>query len=172
MGDEPAAGSVPEQSAGSVPERSAGLLAVHHVGVTVTDLERSLRFWGRLTGASPRDRRSLAGPGVGRLVGYPDVRIDRAWLDFPGGVALELLQYLEPIDPPYPEGTAHPGNIHLCLGVDDVDVARDHALACGARPVGGPIDVAAGPQAGARVAYVRDPDGITIELFQSPDRPR
>ncbi len=148
------------------------LRAVHHVGVTVTDLERSLDFWGRLTGASPRERRTLDGPGVGRLVGYPDARIERAWLDFPGGVALELLQYLEPVEDACPEGTAHPGNIHVCLAVADADAARSHALACGARPVGGPIDVAAGPQAGARIAYVRDPDGVTIELFQAPDQPR
>ena len=142
--------------------------AVHHVGVTVADLERSVAFWGRLIGASPRDRRTMAGPGVARLVGYPSVRIEAAWLDFPGGIALELLQYLEPVDPPYPEGTAHPGNIHVCLGVGDVDQAREHALTCGARPVGGPIDVGAGPLTGARIAYVRDPDGVTIELFQAP----
>ncbi len=147
---------------------SETLRAVHHVGVTVADLERSLAFWSRLTGASPRDRRTLDGPGVGRLVGYPGARMERAWLDFPGGVALELLEYTEPLEPAYPEGTAHPGNIHVCLDVDDVDAARDHALTCGARPVGGPIDVAAGPREGARVAYVRDPDGITIELFQPP----
>lgn len=150
---------------GAVAE--AGLVAVHHVGVTVVDLERSLAFWGRFLGTSPRERRMLEGPGVGRLVGYPDVRIERVWLDLPGGVALELLQYLEPVEPPYPEGTAHPGNIHLCLGVGNVDTAREHALACGARAVGGPIDVAAGPMAGARIAYVRDPDGVTIELFQA-----
>ncbi len=155
----------PSPGSGSVPERSTGLRAVHHVGVTVADLERSVAFWGRLTGTSPRDRRTLTGPAVGRLVGYAGVRIERAWLDFPGGVALELLQYLEPVELSYPEGPAHPGNIHVCL---DVDVVRDHALACGARPVGGPVDVAAGPLAGARIAYVRDPDGVTIELFQPP----
>lgn len=149
----------------------AGPGGLHHVGVTVADLDRSLAFWGRLTGSSPRDRRTLAGPEVARLVGYPGVRIERAWLDFPGGPALELLQYLEPLVPAYPEGTAHPGNIHVCLGVHDVDAARDHALACGARAVGGPIDVAAGPHAGARIAYVRDPDGVTIELFQAPPPP-
>ncbi len=141
---------------------------VHHVGVTVVDLDRSLAFWGRLTGSSPRDRRTLAGAEVARLVGYPSVAIERAWLDFPGGVALELLQYLDPVEAPYPEGTAHPGNIHVCLHTDDVDAARRHALSCGARPVGGPIDVKAGPQAGARIAYVRDPDGVTIELLQAP----
>ncbi len=102
---------------------------MHHVGVTVAHLERSVAFWGRLTGTSPRDRRALTRPGVGRLAGYPGVRSERAWLDVPGGAALELLQYLEPVELSYPEGTAHPGNIHVRLDVDVVDVISDHALA-------------------------------------------
>jgi catechol 2,3-dioxygenase-like lactoylglutathione lyase family enzyme len=46
-------------------------------------------------------------------------------------------------------------------------LAHQHAVASGARPVGeGPIEVRAGPNAGMRVAYLRDPDGVTIELRQ------
>jgi catechol 2,3-dioxygenase-like lactoylglutathione lyase family enzyme len=57
----------------------------------------------------------------------------------------------------------------VCLRVDDMDVAHAHAVACGARPVSEqPIDVAEGPRAGARLAYVRGPDGVTIELVQDP----
>ena len=60
--------------------------------------------------------------------------------------------------------------MHVCLRVDDMAAAHGHAVACGARPVGeGPIQVAAGPNAGMWVAYLRDPDGVTIELVQ--DKP-
>jgi catechol 2,3-dioxygenase-like lactoylglutathione lyase family enzyme len=34
-----------------------------------------------------------------------------------------------------------------------------------------PIDVAAGPRAGTRLAYLRDPDGVTLELVQPPPAP-
>lgn len=150
--------------AGAVPLR-----AVHHVGVTVADLERSVEFWARLVGTPPRARNVLDGPRVGELVGYPGVRIDRCWLDLPGGVALELLHYRDHTDAPYDPGTAHPGNVHVCLLVDDMGAAHAHAVSCGARPVSAaPVEVAAGPNAGARVAYLRDPDGVTIELFQPP----
>lgn len=151
---------------------AAGPLAarhVHHVGVSVADLDRAAGFWSRLLGSPPRDRRVLDGPGVGRLVGYPGVRVDSCWFDLPGGVALELLEYLDRPEAPYDPGTAHPGNVHLCLGVDDLDAALAHAGACGARLVGeGPVEVAAGPRAGTRLAYLRDPDGVTIELVQAP----
>ncbi len=50
-----------------------------------------------------------------------------------------------------------------------MDAAHAHAVDCGATPVSHrPIDVAAGPRAGTRLAYLRDPDGVTIELVQEP----
>lgn len=148
---------------------AGGLHRFHHAGVTVADLDRSLRFWERLLGVTAHHRTTLGGPRVGQLLGYPGAQIERCWLDLPGGVELELVQYLGRDDEPYAEGTAHPGNVHLCLIVDDMETARDHALACGAAPVGdGPIDVAAGPYAGGKVTYLRNPDGITLELLQVP----
>lgn len=149
---------------------SAPLGPVHHVGISVLDIDRSIRFWRDLVGVGSRDRSTLDGPLVGRLVGYPGVRIERCWIDLPGGLALELLQYLDRDDAPYPPGTAHPGNVHVCLQVDEMAAAYGHALACGAEPVGGPILVPAGPTAGARIAYLRDPDGVTIELVQPAPR--
>jgi catechol 2,3-dioxygenase-like lactoylglutathione lyase family enzyme len=143
--------------------------ALHHVGVSVGDLERSIAFWERLLETSARDRRVLQGPGVGALVGYQGVRIDSCWFDLPGGVALELVHYLDRPEAAHNPGTAHPGSVHVCLKVEDMDVAHAHALACGAEPVSAaPIEVAAGPRAGTRIAYVRTPDGGTIELFQPP----
>ena len=144
--------------------------AVDHIGVTVADLDRAVAFWERLLGTAGRDRDLLAGPRLGGLLGYPSgLRIKSCWIDLPGGGALELLQYLDRDEAALPDGTAHPGNVHVCLRVDDMAAAHGHAVACGARPVGeGPIEVAAGPNAGMRVAYLRDPDGVTLELRQVP----
>ena len=143
--------------------------AVHHVGVTVADMDRAVAFWEALLGTASRDRRVLEGPNLGTMVGYPGIRIESCWIDLAAGVALELLRYLDRDDQPYDPGTAHPGNVHVCLRVDDMDTAHAHAVACGARAVSDrPVDVAAGPRAGSRLAYLRDPDGVTIELVQEP----
>jgi catechol 2,3-dioxygenase-like lactoylglutathione lyase family enzyme len=147
----------------------APFVALHHVGVTVADMDRAVAFWERLLGTRSRDRSVLQGPQLPTLVGYPGIRIEACWVDLPGGAALELLRYLDRDDAPYDPGTAHPGNVHVCLEVDDMEAAHAHAVACGAGPVGArPIVVAAGPRAGARLAYLRDPDGVTIELVQEP----
>jgi hypothetical protein len=88
-------------------------------------------------------------------------------------VILELLDYEAPDKRNNPE-TANPGNIHLCLAVEDASAAWKHAVACSARPVSreGPVEVDGGPNAGARVTYLRIHDGITLELFQPPARVR
>lgn len=147
------------------------MTAVHHIGITVGDLARSMAFWEGMLGAPGRDRRRLEGPRLAALVGYPAVRIDCCWFDLPGGVALELLHYLEPAEPPYGPGSAHPGSVHVCLRAEDMTAAHARAVASGASPVGAaPIEIAHGPRAGSRVAYLRDPDGVTIELFEPPPR--
>ncbi len=144
--------------------------ATHHIGITVTDLERSARFWSALLDVTHGPVEQLRGPQLGRLAGYDSAHVDRCWLTLPGGLHLELLQYLEPDAERYEPGTAHPGNVHVCLTVDDMESAHAHATACGAVPVtdGGWIEVPTGPRAGTRIGYLHDPDGVTLELLQHP----
>ena len=149
-----------------VLRNQAAFDGIDHIGITVADLARSIAFWERMLGEQGRDRRLLEGPRLASLVGYPSVRIDSCWFDLPGGPALELLQYLEPVEMGNDPGTARPGNVHVCLRVADIDAARAHAVAAGATPVSPEaIDITRGPRAGSKMACVRDPDGVTIELF-------
>ena len=142
---------------------------VHHIGVSVADLDRSIAFWTRMLAVPGRDRRVLEGPQLGTLLGYPRARVDSCWFDLPGGVALELLQYLEPVGEANDPALANPGNVHVCLRVSDIDAAHAHAVAAGATPVSAePIEVRAGPYAGTRLACLRDPDGVTLELLARP----
>ncbi len=143
--------------------------AIHHIGVSVLEIERSVGFWERLLGRPARWRRLLDGAYLGEVTGYPGIRLEAAVVDLPGGAALELLQYLVDGRRPHDPATAHPGNVHVCLMVDDLDAAWRHALEAGATPVSPrPVDITAGPNAAARSCYLRDPDGVTIELFQAP----
>lgn len=141
---------------------------VHHVGMSVADLDDALTFWESLIGTRARWRTVLDRPYLGRHVGYPGVSIEAAFVDLPGGLVLELLEYRVDAKEPNPEATANPGNVHLCLRVDDARAWWERAVALGARPVvpEGPVDVDSGPNQGARASYLRIHDGITLELFQ------
>ncbi len=108
------------------------------------------------------------------MKGFPGVNIDAALLEIPGGVLLELLDYRLPDRVPHVDDTRHPGNVHLCLRTDDAEATWARALACGARSVSpnGPVELDGGPNKGAKAAYLRDPDGVSLELFQLPPRLR
>jgi catechol 2,3-dioxygenase-like lactoylglutathione lyase family enzyme len=140
------------------------------VGASVADVGAALAFWEPFLGAPARFRGLLTRPYLGESVGYPGVQIEAALLDLPGGGLLELLEYRLDGREQTPDETKHPGNVHVCLRVGDADAAWSRAVELGARPVrdAGPVDVDAGPNRGARVAYLRVHDGISLELFQVP----
>jgi glyoxylase I family protein len=146
------------------------ILGVHHVGATVADLDAASAFWEGLLERPARFRGLLSRPYLGESVGYPGVSIEIAIFDLPGGVALELLDYRLDGRATVPGETKHPGNVHLCLDVADADDVWRRAVELGARPQreAGPVEIDAGPNRGARVAYLRVHDGVSVEVFQRP----
>ena len=141
--------------------------AIHHIGMSVASIDDALAFWEAFLGTPARWRTVLDRPYLGKHVGYPGIHIKAAFIDLPGGNTLELLDY-QTDKHEQPDATANPGNVHLCLTVENADTAWKHAVACGARAIvpEGPVDVDGGPNIGAKVAYLRIHDGITLELFQ------
>ena len=154
----------------SVSEADAIASGVHHIGVSVANLDDALAFWEPYLGRRARWRTILDRPYLARHVGIPGVSIEAAFVDLPGGVILELLDYQTADKRANPAATPNPGNVHLCLAVDDAELAWRRAVECGAEPVRrqGPVDIDEGPNIGARAAYLRIHDGVTLELFQRP----
>lgn len=142
--------------------------AVHHIGVTVSNLDEALKFWESFLGRPATWRTILNRPYLAEIIGISGVSIDGAFIDLPGGVILELLDYQVPDRRANSPATSNPGNIHICVLVEDADEAWRRAIDCGAIPVRreGPIAVDDGPNKGARVAYLRIHDGVTLEVYQ------
>ena len=105
---------------------------------------------------------------VGRVVGYPKVKLDCAFWRLPGGNLLELIQYLEPKPGQVDMETYNTGNAHLCLVTENIhsDFERLRGRADFRHPE--PVEIPWGPYQGGWVNYIRDPDGISIELMQTP----
>ena len=130
------------------PGRIATATAVHHVGMSVASIDDALAFWERFLGAPALWRELLNRPYLAKIIGIPGVSIKGAFVELPGGVILELLDYEAPDKSSNSEATANPGNIHLCLAVEDALLAWEHAVDCGAKPVSreGPVEVDGGPE--------------------------
>ncbi len=142
--------------------------ALNHVCFTVSDLERSIAFWTHLLGTAPERRVDYNGPTDEAVTGYPGAHFLAAYFRLPGDVLLELFEYLEPASSrPSSTETYVVGNAHLGLVVDDLDAAYRRLQGTGATfRSPGPVQVTSGEHTGARSMYVRDPDGITIEILE------
>jgi lactoylglutathione lyase len=131
-------------------------MRLHHTGVSVADLDRSLAWYCEVFGFTPGHRFEIAA-----------AQLRGAFAVGPGGVAVELLEQAgsrpgeERRDPP--SANAIRGFNHICVAVDDLDTAYAWVLENGARPVWDPRDA---PEAGVRMAYIADLDGNLVELIQ------
>lgn len=107
---------------------------------------------------------------IGTLLGYEDCALDAAFFELPVTAAfLELLQYLSPPSKPGDMESYNVGNAHLCLEVEDLEEEFERLRRLGATPRSeSPVLVTFGPFTGGKVAYFRDPDGISLELVQLP----
>jgi catechol 2,3-dioxygenase-like lactoylglutathione lyase family enzyme len=139
-----------------------------HVGFAVGDLDRSVEWYTFFLGEPPLLRKTWDVEYVGRVVGYPGVKMEGAFWRLPGGTVLELLEYLDPRPGRVDMETYNAGNAHLCLVVDDLaaDFERLRGQVEFRDPE--PVDIPWGPYRGGRACYLRDPDGISIELIQLP----
>jgi len=142
-----------------------------HGGITVRDMERSLAFYRDGLELEMEFDRILDAPYLREVLALPFDFIRCVYFRLPGGGFVELLEYhgIEQLS-----AASRPcdfGGGHLALYVDDVQAIHDRLVGMGfpARH-DGVTDITAGPNAGARSAYVADPDGYYIELFQKkPD---
>jgi catechol 2,3-dioxygenase-like lactoylglutathione lyase family enzyme len=145
------------------------MTALFHVGLTVADLERAVRFYTEGLGFEEAARQTSDAPYLG-LTGYPGVEIAAALVRLPeDGLILELQEYRRvEAGPPRKPGTAPAGSSHISFRVDDLESALERAERFGGRRVTDPVAVDRGINMGARAVYLRDPDGYTIELFEPP----
>ncbi|MGW1003047.1 VOC family protein [Streptomyces sp. NPDC002520] len=144
------------------------MTAVHHVGITVSDLERSLAFYEDLLGGErlgPYERR---GPRVDAVTGHPGVIVRQAFVTAAAGTTtVELLQYVGGSDVVIDPDNGHVGAAHVAILVPDLDAALERLRGRGATALSAPI-VAGEPLAGHRVVYVLDPDRVRVELVEPP----
>ena len=141
---------------------------VHHLGLTVADIERSIRFYRDLLGLRLMARRQADAAYVGEQTGYPGLRLEVAsFLTTPeSDQLLQLAQYITHAGEPADQASNRPGNTHLCLQVDDIHAAYRDLSSQGVRFKTEPVVITAGPHQGGFGAYLFDPDGYTIELHQ------
>jgi catechol 2,3-dioxygenase-like lactoylglutathione lyase family enzyme len=139
-------------------------MGLRHVGISVSDIQRSLRFYEAL-GFTKLFELDRSEPFIGRITGYPNAHIKVAMLDGLG-MRVELLQYIDPSGGNEKRERYHPGEMHFCIEVDPLG-KLEWQLDENAKLIGWDT-IPDGPQMGAEVKYFEGPDGEIIELFRAP----
>ncbi len=168
---------------------------IHHIGLTVSDLERSIQFYRDLLGLTLiRRRPHVREDYISQQTGYEGVELSVASFRVsddirgrvPAGVldsgagstngdrpadrrpSLEIVQYISHAGDPRKPATNRAGSSHLCLLVDDLRACYEDLSTRGVPFKSEPVTITAGPNEGGLVIYLLDPDGYTIEMFQPP----
>ena len=145
------------------------LTGVHHTGLVVRDLERSIYFYHDLLGLTFANEPSpwFAGSQLDKGVGVPGASLRQVSLWAGPHAMVELIEYRDlsaEMARPYPNNTLGAG--HLCFTVDDVVASKAELEAKGVVFYSDINVVDEGPLAGWRWVYFSDPDGLPLELIE------
>jgi catechol 2,3-dioxygenase-like lactoylglutathione lyase family enzyme len=142
--------------------------ALHHVGITVKDLDASIRFYHDVLGLEFSNEPSpwFDGPELGPAVGVPGAALRQVSL-LVGDTTVELLEYKSP-----PSETTAPldsnniGASHVAFLVEDIVAKKAELEGKGVTFFSDVNLVDEGVLAGWRWVYFADPDGYPLELVE------
>ena len=136
-------------------------LTAHHVGITVSDLDRAVEFYRDVLGLDVLAEFSVGGDAFATGVDVPGASADFAHLDA-GDIRLELVSY-DPEGESQSDPTLNePGASHVGLGVDDVQAVYDSLPE--------DVETLSDPQtteSGTTILFVRDPEGNLVEILDA-----
>lgn len=142
------------------------LTRIHHIGLTVRDIPTSIDWYARMFGLVAGPVNHDEGEETSTALQVPGVVLSYSMVQI-GQTRIEFLQYHEPPGREFDRSNGDVGTAHICFEVDDIDTAYQELSAKGAVFNAPPGEITAGAMAGSRWAYLRDPDGIQLEIWQS-----
>jgi len=145
------------------------LQRLSHLGIGVSDMERSLRFYQDCLGFRHEHELRVAGEPTDTLLRLRGVDLHAVYLTR-DGVRIELLRFASPPGPPRRARAMNEhGLAHLSFRTADLDATLAALRAAGERVL--EETVIRFPEFRSAACFVVDPDGQLIELVQAPGDP-
>ena len=141
-------------------------MSVRHVGITVSNLDRSIKFYRDILGFSITRKMEETGQHIDNFSGLEDVRVTTVKMSAEDASMIELLYYEshpEENDDNLSKSITKIGCSHFALTVPDLPllyeklVKNQAVLMC---------EPQYSPDGRVRLTFCRDPDGTLIELVE------
>ncbi|MCG1005641.1 VOC family protein [Halorubrum lacusprofundi] len=133
----------------------------HHVGITVSDLDRAVDFYTETFDLDLLSEFSVGGDAFAEAVAVEGASAEFAHLDA-DGARIELVAYDPAGDANETPELNRPGATHLGLSVDDVE-SFYAALADDVETLSPPRTT----ESGTTILFVKDPEGNLIEVLDA-----
>jgi catechol 2,3-dioxygenase-like lactoylglutathione lyase family enzyme len=140
---------------------------VHHIGITVRDMKRSFEWYAKMFDLKPGPVNHGQGKELSDAVQVEGTELSFSMIEI-GATRIEFLEYHNPRGKDFTLRNGDVGATHICLQIDDMDSAYETLLSRGAVFNAPPVTLTDGDLAGSRWAYLRDPDGIQLEIWAWP----
>lgn len=145
------------------------LRAIHHTGLVVRDLDRSIYFYHDVLGLPFANEPTpwFDGPQLEKGVGVPGAVLRQVSLWVGEHSTMELIEYgNRPESSTESVPNNHLGAAHVCFKVDDIVAKKAELESKGVNFYSDVNVVDDGPLAGWRWCYFSDPDGLALELVE------
>ncbi|MBT8201318.1 MAG: VOC family protein [Acidimicrobiia bacterium] len=145
------------------------LKAIHHVGLVVRDLDRSIYFYHDLLGLPFANEPTewFEGPALEKGVGVPGAKLRQVCLWVGPASSMEMIEYANrPEESTKAVPNNYMGAAHVCFLVDDIHAKKAELEGKGVEFYSDVNIVDEGPLAGWRWCYFSDPDGLALELVE------
>lgn len=145
---------------------------IYHVGLTVSDIERSIAFYRDVLGLAYQSQIVMSGPETDVLFGREGSSAKVAYLNGSTSVdapPIELIQFESAAVDAIPSDLFRTSISEVCFQTDDIDAEYARLCELGVECLSEPqlFDFTGQGLGASRAFYFRDPDGIVLEMMQA-----
>lgn len=144
---------------------------IYHVGLTVSDLDRSVAFYRDVLGLTYQGEMVMTGDATDALFQRKDCKVRLAYLNGSEHVEappVELIQFVGDAAEKEAPGLFAPSISELCFYTDAIDAVYERLLSKGVDCLSPPVafDFTDQGFGKSKAFYFKDPDGIILEMMQ------
>ena len=149
------------------------MTGIAHIGITVSDLDRSVAFYRDALGLHYQGEMTMSGPETAALFQREGCQARVAYLlpEDPQAPPVELIQFLDQAAEPGRPSLFRTSISELCFAAEDIDREYERLREKGVRFLSDPqsFDSSAYGFGKSRAVYFFDPDENILELIQTLD---